>query len=122
MRKKIGFITSFLFIVSIFSCLDSTDNKNGNVMKTVDYVDIERFMGDWYVIANIPTFIEKEATNAIESYRLDKDGNIATTFTFFKKSSPKKAVATSTKPTNLPPHHIYITVCKIRVKYYYLYR
>lgn len=92
MRKKIGFITSFLFIFSIFSCLDSTDNKNGNVMKTVNYVDIERFMGDWYVIANIPTFIEKEATNAIESYRLDEDGNIATTFTFFKKSSPKKMV------------------------------
>jgi len=25
---------------------------------TVEYVDLERFMGDWYVIANIPTFIE----------------------------------------------------------------
>jgi apolipoprotein D and lipocalin family protein len=61
-------------------------------MKTVEYVDIKKFMGDWYVIANIPTFIEKEASNAIESYRLDEDGNIATTFTFFKKSSPKKMV------------------------------
>jgi apolipoprotein D and lipocalin family protein len=39
-------------------------------------------MGDWYVIANIPTFIEKGAHNAIESYRLDADGTIATTFTF----------------------------------------
>jgi len=51
-------------------------------LKTVDRVDIPRFMGDWYVIANIPTFIEKGAHNAIESYRLDKDGTIATTFTF----------------------------------------
>lgn len=25
-------------------------------MPAVDYVDLERFMGDWYVIANIPTF------------------------------------------------------------------
>ena len=24
-------------------------------MATVDYVDLERFMGDWFVIANIPT-------------------------------------------------------------------
>ena len=24
-------------------------------------VDLPRFMGDWYVIANIPTFIEKDA-------------------------------------------------------------
>ena len=45
-------------------------------------VDISRFMGDWYVIANIPTFIEKGAHNAVESYRLDTDGTIATTFTF----------------------------------------
>jgi apolipoprotein D and lipocalin family protein len=53
-------------------------------MKTVDYVDLERFMGDWYVIASIPTFIEKNAYNAIESYALDKDGNVATTFTFLE--------------------------------------
>jgi len=53
-------------------------------LKTVDHVDIDRFMGDWYVIANIPTSIEKGAHNAIESYRLDDDGSIATTFTFHK--------------------------------------
>ncbi len=51
-------------------------------MPTVDYVDINRFMGDWYVIANIPTFIETEAHNAIESYRLNEDGTVATTFSF----------------------------------------
>jgi apolipoprotein D and lipocalin family protein len=45
-------------------------------------VDLRRFMGDWYVIANIPTFIEKGAHNAVESYRLNPDGSIATTFTF----------------------------------------
>lgn len=53
-------------------------------LKTVDQVDLERFMGDWYVIANIPTAIEKEAYNAVESYRLDSNGTVATTFTFRK--------------------------------------
>jgi apolipoprotein D and lipocalin family protein len=53
-------------------------------IKTMEFVDLDRFMGDWYVIANIPTFIEKGAHNAIESYRMDKDGTIATTFTFFE--------------------------------------
>ena len=53
-------------------------------LETVDRVDLERFMGDWYVIANIPTFIEEGAHNAVESYRLDDDGTIATTFTFRK--------------------------------------
>jgi apolipoprotein D and lipocalin family protein len=51
-------------------------------IQTVDAVDLERFMGDWYVIASIPTFIEKDAYNAIESYRLDDEGNVLTTFTF----------------------------------------
>jgi apolipoprotein D and lipocalin family protein len=45
-------------------------------------VELQRFMGPWYVIANIPTFIEKGAHNAIESYALDADGTINTTFTF----------------------------------------
>lgn len=49
---------------------------------TVAAVDLPRFMGDWYVIAAIPTFIEADAYNAVESYRLDADGSVATTFTF----------------------------------------
>ncbi len=53
-------------------------------LATVDKVDLDRFMGDWYVIANIPTSIEKEAFNAVETYELDDDGSIATTFTFNK--------------------------------------
>jgi len=51
-------------------------------LQTVDRVDLQRFMGDWYVIANIPTWIERGAHNAVESYRLNDDGTIATTFTF----------------------------------------
>ena len=51
-------------------------------IKTVAQLDLQRFMGDWYVIANIPTFIEQGAHNAVESYTLNADGSIATTFTF----------------------------------------
>ena len=52
-------------------------------IQTVDFVDLNRFMGDWYVIANIPTFIETDAFNAIETYAMNSDGTIATTFTFY---------------------------------------
>jgi len=51
-------------------------------LPTVERVDLKRFMGDWYVIANIPTFIERGAHNAVESYQLAADGTIATTFSF----------------------------------------
>lgn len=53
-------------------------------IKPVDHVELPRFMGAWYVIACIPTTIETEAWNAVESYAIEKDGNIATTFTFRK--------------------------------------
>lgn len=65
-----------VFIISLIGCTTMT------TLKTVSHVDLERFMGDWYVIANIPTFLEKKAYSAVESYRLDDDGTIATTFTF----------------------------------------
>jgi apolipoprotein D and lipocalin family protein len=60
--------------------------SRGPEMQTVDYVDIDRFMGSWYVIANIPTFLEKGAHNAVETYTLNDDGTISTTFTFRDES------------------------------------
>ena len=51
-------------------------------MTTVPHVDLDRFMGRWYVIASIPTFPERNAYNAVESYQRNADGSIATTFTF----------------------------------------
>jgi apolipoprotein D and lipocalin family protein len=55
-------------------------------MPVVGSVDLKRFMGDWYVIASIPTFIEASAHNAVESYRLADDGTVETTFSFNKGS------------------------------------
>jgi apolipoprotein D and lipocalin family protein len=49
---------------------------------TVAHVDLPRFMGNWYVIANIPTSMEKDAYGPQEHYRLAEDGTIETTFTF----------------------------------------
>jgi apolipoprotein D and lipocalin family protein len=43
---------------------------SGAKMRTVDRVDIPRFMGDWYVIAAIPAAQEANAWNGVESYRL----------------------------------------------------
>ena len=58
--------------------------SSGHEMETADYEALKRFMGDWYVIANIPTFLEKDAYNAVETYEMNDDGTIATTFTFRK--------------------------------------
>jgi len=44
--------------------------------ETAETVDMNRFMGKWYVIAHIPTFLEKGAYNATETYSLKKNGKI----------------------------------------------
>lgn len=53
-------------------------------IRTAESIDLNRFAGDWFVIANIPTFIETDAYNAVESYAEPVNGRVATTFTFNK--------------------------------------
>jgi apolipoprotein D and lipocalin family protein len=57
---------------------------------TVPHVDLNRFMGDWYVIGILPNFIEKNAVNGIENYTLNDDGTIGITYSFFKGSPSGK--------------------------------
>jgi apolipoprotein D and lipocalin family protein len=71
-----------LLLAPLLSVLAACAGAPKADMKTVEKVDLPRFMGKWYVIANIPTWIEKGAHNAVESYELDADGSIKTTFTF----------------------------------------
>ena len=70
-----------LITMSLLSLLSACRSSHAP-LTTASQVDLPKFMGDWYVIANIPTSIERGAHNAVESYRLDSDGSIATTFTF----------------------------------------
>jgi apolipoprotein D and lipocalin family protein len=64
------------------SVLATSACSTSRPLDTVPYVDLDRFMGDWYVIANIPTFIERDAHNAIESYEKIDSSTVATTFRF----------------------------------------
>ena len=81
MNKFTKRLLMMTILATILSSCASTKLAN---IDTVPQVDLPRFMGDWYVIAAIPTMIETESYNAIENYRLAQDGTIATTFTFNK--------------------------------------
>jgi len=74
--------TPFLFIITVLGFLGACQSTPRPPLALVDNVDLQRFMGDWYVIASIPTFLETNAYNAVESYSLNQDGTVATTFTF----------------------------------------
>jgi apolipoprotein D and lipocalin family protein len=73
----------FIVLIVIMGLLISCTKDH----KTVPRVDLERFMGDWYVIAILPNMIENNAVNGIESYSMNKDGTIAITYKF-RKGSP----------------------------------
>jgi len=47
-----------------------------------DTVDLERFMGTWYVIAHIPPSATKDSYNSIERYEQTEPGVIRTVFTY----------------------------------------
>ncbi len=84
----LGFRTKVLLLtlvgLNLASCIGNKMDGIATKINTVKQVDLPRFMGDWYVIAVIPTIIETESYNAIENYELNSDGTIATTFTFNK--------------------------------------
>lgn len=69
-------------VICIMGIFSLTACQNLPPIKTVEQVDLDRFMGDWYVIAAIPTFIEKDPYNPVERYEKTSDGSIATTFSF----------------------------------------
>jgi apolipoprotein D and lipocalin family protein len=52
--------------------------------RTVDQVDLHRYMGTWHVIANIPNFLERGKLATADEYHLRKNGDIAITYHFRK--------------------------------------
>jgi len=58
--------------------------------ETVKNLDIERFMGKWYVIAAIPSFVEKKCINAYDVYTLNENGTIDIKYYAEKNGKPFK--------------------------------
>jgi len=75
MRSRIA----YLFFTALI--LTSGCTSMGKPLQTVPHVDLPRYMGDWYVIANIPYFAEKGCFDSVESYALRPDGDIDNWFT-----------------------------------------
>ncbi len=57
-------------------------------LETVKNLDIEKFMGKWYVIASIPSFVEKNCINAYDIYTLNKNGTIDIKYYAEKNTKP----------------------------------
>jgi len=76
-------------IYLIISTLAYTD------VKPVKSVDLDKYSGKWYVIAAIPTKLDKNWSYTTESYSLRQDGNIDILTTYVKEKETKTSVLTS---------------------------
>lgn len=65
-------------------------------LQPVSEFELQRFMGEWYVIAHIPTWPERNATQAIEHYSLAEDGSVDTVFTFIPEGESELKRMTAT--------------------------
>lgn len=76
----------FPLLVIVASWLAAGCTSMSPPLQTVPHVELPRYMGDWYVIANIPYFGEKNCFDSVESYSLRADGKIDNWFACREKS------------------------------------
>tara|TARA_Y100001970_G_scaffold236880_1_gene296937 strand:- start:115 stop:633 length:519 start_codon:yes stop_codon:yes gene_type:complete len=67
-------------------CLAGCKDLGEENMVPIKYLDIKEFMGVWYVIASIPTFLERGAINPTEKYSLNPDGTVSTEFSYLRQA------------------------------------
>lgn len=73
-------LVALAMAVVLIGCTSSTPPP-----KLASSVDLNRFMGKWYVIANIPYFAEKGAVGSSDDYTLRPDGQIDTIFRYHNR-------------------------------------
>ena len=80
--KKLFYKTSPIALGFAMMSLMTGCALNDAPLPTAENVNIDRFMGRWYVHGYTPIIVDKDAHNAIEHYRLDADKKIQTTYQF----------------------------------------
>lgn len=75
-----SFIAASALIISIV--LVSACASSESPLPTPEKVDLEKFMGAWFVHGYTPILVDKEAHNAVEHYYLNDQKQVETTYQF----------------------------------------
>ena len=70
-------------LMSVVAC---TSAMKAPPLKTVPYVDLQRYAGDWYVFAHIPYSLEKGKVGTLDRYVMRPDGKMDNIFLFRRGS------------------------------------
>jgi len=89
------------FLVLLAGCA-TTGSAEPPFQPVVPRVDLDRFSGSWYVISFLPTFIEKNGTNGIETYTFDDEGKVFVEYIFYNHSPQGKRKYTTQKGWIMP--------------------
>jgi apolipoprotein D and lipocalin family protein len=90
-RRVVGSLILLLVAVALYACADEGISDMPE-LKSSAKIDLQRYMGAWYVIANIPYFAERGNVASRDVYKLDADGNVDTTYVYRKSfDGPEKS-------------------------------
>lgn len=91
----------------------SATRQEGRLKPLDRPIDLQRFMGQWYVISHIPTFIDKNTVNGVEKYTWDEEKQLVNVeFTYMDAERTKtSSVEQTAKMVNAQN-----TEWKLRVK------
>ena len=86
-------VRGFFALISSVLLASSASAAATLPIRTMEFVDLEKWSGEWFVLASIPTALEKDAYNAVEAYEPPKNGTVQTTFRFNQGSldGPQKS-------------------------------
>lgn len=85
-KFRIPWILALAILAGLSACTSMGVHLHSKPLRPVAYVDLPRYMGGWYVIANIPYFAEKNCFDSVEGYALRPDGRIDNKFACREKS------------------------------------
>lgn len=80
-------ISTMLILLS--ACV-SVDTKDMKPLKTVDFVDLERYAGEWYEIARYAHRFQKGCLGSKATYRLENNGKITVVNECYEESPSEK--------------------------------
>lgn len=73
-------------------CTELTRSHSTHLYATEQPIELSKFMGCWYVHANIPTILDKGSVNNIEHCSWDEKGRIKFEFQYEKPAGEKKVL------------------------------
>lgn len=97
-------LTSLFFAVGVLVALTGCSSMSTPpAYRTVANVDLDRYLGRWWVIANVPNFLENGKVGTADVYERRPDGRLTANYVFRRGSldAPEqewKGVAWVTKP------------------------